>query len=80
MAEEAEAALHGGGGDLGGGGAQHLLHRRLLRAHIAEEGRWRGGGGGGVGRWVAQVWCVLRRPRTAQPRAGLGRTGKLIGV
>ena len=50
MAEEAEAALYGGGGDLGGGGAQHLFHRRLLRAHIAEEGRWRGGGCGGVGR------------------------------
>ena len=72
MAEEAEAALYGGGGDLGGGGAQHLLHRRLLRSHIAEEGRWRGGGG--VGRLVAGrvVWCVLRRPRTGQPRAGLG--------
>lgn len=70
MAEEAVVVLHGGGGDIGGGGGmQHFLHRCLLRAHIREEGRWSGGGGDGVGRWVAQAWCVLRRPRTGQPRA-----------
>jgi hypothetical protein len=78
VAKEVEAATRGGSGDLGGGGAQHLLHRRLLRAHIAEEGHWLAAAAAAVwGRWVAQVWSVLRRPRTAQPRAGLGRTGRL---
>jgi hypothetical protein len=65
VAEEAEAALHGGSGDLGGGGAKHLLHRRLLRAHFVELRalirwrRWRRGGE----RWGEQVRGALWRPK-----------------
>lgn len=76
MAEEAEAALHGGGGDLGGGGAQHLLHRRLLRAHAAEEGRWRVAAAAAVwemGYWgCAGVVCAA----AAKDCAAAGRVGE----
>jgi hypothetical protein len=81
VAEEAEAALHGGSGDLGGGGAKHLLHRRLLRAHFVElralilPRRWRRGGE----RWGEQVRCALWRPKTAQPQ-GWGGLGSDLGL